>query len=74
MPIRVKLTEEAVILTDAASLSAARMQVRSFMSLNINAYCSKTRVWYGCCCTLLMAPVGSMQVPAAQDTQTFLWR
>jgi hypothetical protein len=50
MPIRVKLTEEAVILTGAASSSAARMWLRSFMPLNINAYRSKTRVWYGCCC------------------------
>jgi hypothetical protein len=74
MPIRVKLTEEAVILTGATSSGAARMRLRSFMSLNINAYRSKTRVWYGCCCILLMAPVGSMQTPAAQDMQTFLWR
>ena len=50
MPIRVKLTEEAVILTGIASSSAARMWLRSFMSLNINAYRSKTGVWYGCCC------------------------
>jgi hypothetical protein len=66
MPIRVKLTEEAVILTGAASSSAVRMWLRSFMSLNINAYRSKTRSGMGVAVFFgLMALLGSIQAPAA---------